>query len=255
MAESNPQIQQNNMRGKVGAAEAARAAHAEMRAMNASRQIPRLPPAFREASDATKVYIYNVGPWTQERLMGSLGRFRIAGCPPEKEYTGPLVIDGVVTEYYPVNELRMDPLMDEGLYVAQQIIGVGAHLHPANSWVPYGVFLSRSNPPTKEELKEALRELWKKYLQLVAEADSAYSRGPKAAEDTIQPEVHFVAARALRKTVTECPWLRNAELPAQRAACPGCGVTYPVGIMKCRDCGYILDKPAYDKAAKEGRFL
>src|SRR5215472_17212578 len=102
MAQANPDVMVANIRGRVSAAEATRAAQAEAQAMNGSRHIARLPAVFREASEASKVYIYNVGPWTQERLMGSLGRFRIAGCPPDREYAGPLVIEGVVTEYYPV---------------------------------------------------------------------------------------------------------------------------------------------------------
>ena len=255
MAQPNPAVAEANVRGEHNASWASQQAMTQTRRDN-QRHLP--PPRLRQIQDLserTRVYLYNVGPWAHQRLMGSLGTYHIPACPEGGEFSAPVMIEGIVSEMYPMLEGRMDYLPDEdGWNIAMQVLGVGPHLPPRNSFVPYGVFASRSNPPAKEEMKEARRNLWEKYRELVAEADIAYSQGPKAAEETIRPDTHFVAARALRKTEAECPWMKNSAAPAERAECPSCTAVYKVGAMKCRECGYVLDKIRYDKAVKEGLF-
>jgi len=238
----------------VNAQEALRSAQDEQRRMNKSRFIPPMLDMVQQVSEKAKIYIFNVGPWAHQRLMGSLGSFIVRACPEGKEYSEPLVLDGIVSELYPINEGEYKRTMEDGYAIAQQILGVGPHLSPRNSFVPYGVFISRSNPPEKHEIKAAKEKLREKFLELVTEADLAYSQGPKAAEETIRPETHFVAARALRKTEAECAWLKNAQAPAERAECPGCGAVHKVGVMKCRECGFILDQKRYSEAVKAGLF-
>jgi hypothetical protein len=237
----------NNTR-TIDANEATRIAMAENRRMNGdSRYQPPILESVQRASDAARVFIFNVGPWPQERALGSAGRFFISAKPENAEYWGPLTIPGVQRELYPINEMEYKAIETEGWDFAMQIVGTGPFLSPFNSFVPYGVFASRTNPPKKEEVTEAKKALRARLLELVNEADVAFSKGPKATEDTIRPESHFVAARLLGKTEIDCPWLKNAQVPAERDECPGCGTIYKIGIMKCRECGYILDKDKYDK--------
>jgi len=214
--------------------------------MNNNRYAPPMLDSIKKVSEQSRVYIFNVGPWPQQRYLGSLGMKLIPACPEGKPYSEPLVVEGIVRELYPINEGEYKQILEDGVNVAQQILGVGPHLSPRNSFVPYGVFVSTTDPPNEADLKKARAALRDKFLELVTEADSAYSLGPKTAEDTIRPETHFVAARALGKTEVDCPWLRNAQVPAERAECPGCGTVYKIGIMKCRECGYILDKKKYE---------
>lgn len=238
---------------KLSAQDATREAVNHQRTMNGSRFAPPMLDIVQDISEQSKVYIFNVGPWMQQRLMGSLGTFNIPACPKDREYSDPVVIDGIVSELYPINEGEMKRTMEKGEYIAQQILGVGPFLSPRNSFVPFGVFVSKSRKPSKNEIETAKGELQKKFLELVTEADLAAANGPKAAEETIRPETHFVAARALGKTVVDCPWLKNAQVPAERKECFGCGQPYKVGILKCV-CGAVLDKPRYDEAVKNGLF-
>lgn len=258
MSQPNQAVAEANVKAARGGGidfNAARMAAAkEAKLMNNSRYIPPMLDMVRQLSEDSKIYIYNVGPWPQQRLLGSLGTYIVRECPDGKEYGEPVELPGIVSELYPINEGEYKRTMEDGMAIAMQILGVGPFLSPHNSFVPYGVFISRSNPPKKEEILEAKKNLRQKFLELVAEADLAFSQGPKMAEETIRPETHYVAARALRKTEAECPWLRNSQLPAERAECPGCGTVYKIGIIKCRDCGFILDKRKYDEAVKGGMF-
>ena len=107
---------------------------------------------------------------------------------------------------------------------------------------------------TKELLAAARAELEKRHLAHIREANAAFMRDPTNREGVIQPAWHHVSAHALKKSKAECPWLGESLAPAGREECPGCGTPYNVGILKCRDCNYILDKSRYDKAVKEGLF-
>lgn len=226
--------------------------YADQRAMNASRHIPDTPEMFREISESRRVFIFNVGPWSHSRELGSAGTFRIPACAEGKEYSTPVVIEGVEQEPYPINEVECKMLMTEGIALANQVLGEGPFVPKSSSFRPFGVFISSSNPPKKEDVAAARQALGEKYVELVAAAADAYQMGPQAAKETIRPEWHFVAARALRKSEAECPWLANTQAPAARNECPGCGTVYKVGIIKCGNCQMILDKKKFDQAVKDG---
>jgi hypothetical protein len=238
---------------------------AHQRAMNNSRYVPTMPDIVRRVSEENRIYVFNVGPWRHVREMGSAGNWAIPACPDGKEYSEPVVIDGVMSEPYPMSEVAMSMLPlaakarqlagdGEGWDFALQVLGEGPHIPRNASFKPFGVFLSKSNPPQKQEVADARRLLNQKYLELVRSASEAWALGPARAGEVIQASFHHVAARALRKTEAECPWLANTEQLAERADCPSCGAVYSKGIMKCRGCGFILDKARYDKAVKDGLF-
>jgi hypothetical protein len=228
------------------------------RRMNSSRYAPPMLPVMSEISKRTLVYVFNVGPWPQVRYLGSAGTFYIPACEEGKDVSAPVILQGIVREFYPISEVEMKPFDTDGFEFAEQIVGAKAdgsaspHLAPRNSFLPYGVFATKNKVPTAEELAAARKRLNETFLKLINEADQAYARGPKAAEETINPDIHFAAARALHKTESECAWLRNSATPAARDECPSCGSIYKIGIMKCRECGYILDKPKHDAAVKAG---
>jgi len=220
-------------------------------AMNNSRFIPETPDIYREASEQHRVYIFNVGPWAHARELGSAGTFRIPACPEGREHSEPLVIPGVAEEPYPINEAECKLLTTKGRMLAEQILGVGPHIPHSLSFVPFGVFISDSAKPSKEQLVKAREVLRQRHVEIVSEANREYSKGHNIAIE--QPHWFFMSARALKKTPAECAWLKDSEVPAERQNCPSCGAIYTVGMMKCV-CNFILDKPRYDKAVKDGLF-
>jgi hypothetical protein len=227
---------------------------AHQRAMNSSRYIPETPDIYRQIAEANKVYIFNVGPWTHRRELGSAGTFVVRACPAGQEYSEPVVLKGVVEEPYPINEVECKIMPTEGMVLAMQVIGEGPFIPKSSSFVPFGVFISTDAKPSPKDLVIAKNTLQRKYLELIHEANTAFSNGPNAVNETIRPEWHFVAARALKRTEAECPWLKGTEVGPERQACPGCGTVYSTGVMKCRTCGFITDKKRYDDAVAKGLF-
>ena len=180
----------------------------------------------------------------------------IQACPADEECSKAIVIQGVEQEPYPINptECTMIPKAGklyvergggEGQLFAQQLLGIGPYMAPKDSLVPFGVFISHTEKPTREELAKARAALAQRFVEIVAEANIAWSQGRAAAAQLIVPAWHFVAARALQKTALECPWMGDTSLPAERATCPGCGTPYEIGIAECPKCGDVLDAQKY----------
>lgn len=222
-----------------------RAIQADQRALNASRFIPRTPELYREIAEQNRVYIFNVGPWAHRRELGSAGSYLIRACPEDRPYSEPVTILGVVEEPYPINEAECKVMTTSGRDLALQVLGEGPFIAPSQSFAPFGVFLSPTPVPSEDALKEAHRRLNDKYRELVKEASDAYAKGPAIAETVISPDFHYVAARKLRKTAVECPWLAHTSEPEHREACPGCGEAYKVGIVR-HACGWIFDRAKWE---------
>jgi hypothetical protein len=164
------------------------------------------------------------------------------------------VVNGVVDEPYPINEVECKMIQTSGAALAGQIIGEGPFVPKSASFVPFGVFISPTPKPPRELLATANAALQQKHLEHVREANAAFMKDPTNREGVIQSAWHVVSAHALKKSKAECPWLGESLTPAGRENCPGCGAVYNVGILKCA-CGFVLDKPRYDKAVKEGLFV
>ena len=108
----------------VTAGEADRSARENQRLMNGSRYVPPLLDSVAQVSDRSQVYVFNVGPWPQQRLMGSLGTYNVPACPEGRECSDPIVIAGIVSELYPINEGEYKRTMEDGYAVAMQVLGV-----------------------------------------------------------------------------------------------------------------------------------
>lgn len=235
----------------ISAQEAQRKASQFAREMNSGRRLADIPDSIRELSEKTQVYIFNVGPWSHTQMMGSFGSVRIPACKEGEPISEPVVIPGIPTEQYPMNEAQMTAMMYDGWNHAHEIIGIGKHLSPNNALTQYGVGVSRQWPPTAEEMEAAHVALRKRLEFLVNEANMAVAQGPKIAEETIRPDQHFIAARLLKKTSAECPWMDRSMKAAERIACPFCGEPVETGLPKCRNCHEIIDQAAYDAAKRQ----
>lgn len=219
-----------------------------VRAQNQSRRVPELPGMLKRIAEEETVQICNVGPWDHKRELGSLGTFFIPKCEKGKEYAAAAPIPGIVTEPIPIDEKNFELRQEEGRYIAEQVIGIGKMLSPANSFLKYGVFIAAGEKPTRQELEAARAELRKHFQELVQEARSAYAQGPKEAEATIR-ETHRLAARELN--LNDEPWLVTAN-PEARQKCPACGTMAAAEVILCPNCKFIFDEKKY--AALSNRF-
>ena len=240
----------------VTAAEAGRAVMEQQRSLNSSRYIPDMDPLVKEVSDANRLYIFNVGPWSHQRQLGSAGTYFVPACPAGQSYSNPIVIQGIENEHYPVNETECATLPKcgrpgqlrgdgQGLLFAQQILGEGPMLPAHSSLRPFGVFISKTKEPTEEDLSAARFALRQRQGELVAEANEIYVTDREHAGTLISSQWHRKAALDLGKTVQECPWLGESIAPAERKKCPSCGTPYEVGVAECAKCGDVLDEDKY----------
>ncbi len=247
--------------------------------LNKGREIDDLPEMIEELSKKEQVAIVSVGPWPQVIKAGTLGTKFVPACKDGEEYSDPLVLDGLTIERYPLREGKMDLLMHKnatGMNTAKQLIGVGPHLHPMNSKVKYGLFVTKGNPslpplgakdaqdpekrrwwlrerfkPSKAELEAANKALHARYNTLVQEARSAAAQGQKALEDTVRPNQHILAAQKMGLDPKAERWMQNAVPEGAKMACKFCQVNIPAGSIKCQNCNEILDKKAYEKLQAE----
>lgn len=234
------------------------------RKLNAAKKPAYIPRAIKEQSAKSRVYIFNVGPKRLEGSGASYGTIMIQACPEGKEYSEPYVCEGLPHEYYNKEGSTLDvqfhgdgEMEDPGFDFACQVIGgytkpdgqwEGKFLSVTNSLERFGVGISRTWPPSKEDVVLARKKMFAEYAQLVQQANEAHAIGRFSAVAT--PD-HYIAARALGKTAAECRWLEFTADIERRSLCPKCRKPYDEGTVE-HDCGFILDKKQYDKWMAEG---
>jgi hypothetical protein len=258
----------------------------EVRDNGRQRRIEPLATQISEMIRTETVHVFNVGPWGFKENMGSLGIFFMPACevgspmewerlkmpsangkyvpdhwePGDKRITDPRTqyaamkpLPGLMAEPLPVQQDEsMWSLKDTGRYFANELLGVGIGHSAQNSHVRRGCFVAEGKKPTAAELDAARAELEKYMADKVHEADLAWSQGPLRAEMVIRPEIHHICAQWLN--LKDRLWLRGTD-PQAQAECPACGESVKSAAMKCRSCGFVLDKAKYDDAVKEGLFV
>ena len=213
-----------------------------------AKTVPELPDMIKQLSEQKALFIFNVGPWPHT-VFSNYGRMYIPACLEGHDFSEPLKIPGVPSMPYPDSEASMKLHLEEGgaEYLAQQILGVGPHMHPGNSLVRYGVAVAKQWPPSKEEIQRAKEQLYKGELRsLVSEADQAAAEGPKATENTIRDR-HQTAARLLKLSVADHPWMGRVQVSAERTECKFCGEPMKKGLARCPNCKEVVDQALYDR--------
>lgn len=211
-----------------------------------TRYVPPVMESVQKLSEQTQVYIFNVGPWSHQQYVGA-GHFYIPACEEGKQHSEPVIIPGIFSTLYPQDEKTMKRMDEDGYTVALDVVGIGPGLAPNNALTRYGVAICRQWPPSKSEIAKAWEALRVGELNsLIAEANAAYSSGPQEAERTIRDR-HHQAARMLKKTAAECPWMaRNAANTSQNVECKFCGEPMKPNLAKCPNCKEIVDQALYD---------
>ncbi len=210
------------------------------------RSIPSVIPSIEKLSKDTQIYVFNVGPWAHSQWTGC-GKYVVPPCPEGKTHSNPLVIPGIVGTLYPNDEKSMRRFEEEGMNLVNDILGIGPNMHPGNSLIKYGVAACHQWPPTKEEIAKAWKALAEGELSdLIQEANAAAATGPQEMERTINKR-HFEAARLLKKSTADCPWLQRSVQTAERIECKFCGEPMKNNIPRCPNCKEIVNQKLYDE--------
>ena len=206
-----------------------------------------IPEMVQKLADEKPVYLFSVSPWINKRRLGTIGLKIILPCLEGKEYGEALVIPGLVFQPYPQSETSDKIVTEEGLKIATEILGLGAHNSPSNSLVPRGVGICHQWPPTKQEIAAARKAFHEGELaKLIREADTATAQGPKASEDTIRAR-HHEAAAILKLSAADHPWMGRTQAAAEREECKFCGEPMRKGLPKCPNCKEVVNQAEYDK--------
>jgi hypothetical protein len=213
------------------------------------RSIPPVP-RYVERSQATKIHIFNVGPWEHKKHLGGYGEYTIPACPEGQDYVAGPVFTDPMTELYMKNEAEMGRFEEDGWQFANEFLGDGRGQNSAYSLRHMGCFVAAGEKPTKEELALAMQELDEKCRQLVDEARQFHASNDPVLRRAITPEWHFRAAERLKLTDEDWMVARN---PKGRQKCKLCGTLVDGDVLKCptSNCGYIFDMAAYTKVMEE----
>lgn len=102
-----------------------------------------------------------------------------------------------------------NPSLDQD-FVNRQPLAIGVDLNKQ------GVFWSKNDPPTKEEIQKAHARREKYYSELIEQARTLEIANPKELEQLINPDYHMAA----EYFGLETPWHRKH---VAKAECPNCG--------------------------------
>jgi len=194
--------------------------------------VEQVPKMIADLAKEKTVYIFNVGPTMHQRQLGSLGTFTVQACPEGAEVSAPLKVEGVILERIATDMDKMANRYEEGVDVANDILYIGRGYTADLDRRNYGLFISETPKPSKEQIRAAKDALLKTYGRLVREADDL-ERSNKRSEIG---EIHRVAGRALGVVK---PWLDEA--PREAANCPACQKMIDLETVKCPHCSAILD--------------
>jgi hypothetical protein len=181
-------------------------------------------------------YIYNVGPIKQIINAGSMGQYHLLPPAEGKSFSEPLKIKKYMIDWADQGDYKQKPVVMDGWFVAREWVTPNGERE--TDLRPWGVFASKHNPPSEEDLKAAAALLHKKMDDLVKHADALYTDEKRRREIT---DIYKIAARHL---LVERPWCTVSKA---MASCPGCFRPVEQAAAKCIACGSILD---WNKARK-----
>jgi len=224
--------------------------------------VDKVPEMVRDFSESHPVRIFNVGPWRQKVMQGTLGTFNIPACPEGEPYVEMLTLRRIKDDkgkwreqWVPsLGALTFEPLRGDGqmpirqhesLEIAHAIMGTGPFQNPQNRLTKFGCFISKCGPeeePYPEELEEARKNLRDYLTSLVKDARQSVMDGKT--KDVVGPD-HYTAARILKLNPKAEPWM-SVDTVEVNDVCPGCGSPYKKGIAVCKECKTILDEEKFN---------
>jgi hypothetical protein len=119
------------------------------------KSIQRVPDVMRRIAAEKAFHIYNVGPYTWLRHMGSMGAWTIQKADPETGISPVLKVPALVFETVPTDMDKMEERSHDGRQFVDDLLGVGKFKTPDQDLTRWGVFFTEGTEPTEAELEKA----------------------------------------------------------------------------------------------------
>lgn len=188
-------------------------------------------------------YIFNIGPLEHVVPKGSggpVGGYRIKACEKGKPFSEPCIIPSIVTDTYMVeNMIRTHSVTGEFMcrdivhpFIAHSVDGREAGWSIGQNLDDFGVFWTKNNPPTNEELQIAKEKMEKTFRSALAEANML------EAQNRLQ-DITPLMRHAARHFGEDRDWNKIYQ---RHASCPACGGQMKEGIA-VHSCGAVLNWP------------
>lgn len=207
-------------------------AQRELRLKN-KKDIFELPPELQMAGEP--VMIFNVGPYTHRRSMGSYGQWTIAACIDGQPHSKGTEVPYITNDPVHIDMNQMAHRHDSGRKLAMDILGVGQFHTPGEDLTKWGVFVADGAEPTPAELHKANKKFDRTCDELIKEADGYWNQGPSHYVNIT--DLHRMAAT--RRKQKDKPWARNIEVLAN---CAMCGESISPIAAICPHCKNVIDE-------------
>lgn len=195
--------------------------------------VPKLPKQLEDLCTKPRYYIFNVGPWDWDRQLGGKGTKFLAKCPEGQPYgPAPLTFGVLDNETIAVDMNKMENRQEDGIEIVNAFLSRGRDCRPENNLEQWGLGVTETWPPSKNDIEEAELRLEIKFDELIRDADRFHEQ--RKYDDIT--EFHRLAARR-RKLKKE--WLN--ENPSL-VSCPACGEAVMPNIAKCPHCRATLNE-------------
>jgi hypothetical protein len=223
----------------IGYEESLRVVSAEIARRNA-KIIDPVVPALKAMTEAPRYFIFNVGPWRWERLMGGNGSWKIPACSEGEDFSAPLTVPALILERVAIEMNKMsNRFQDEGSTFADDLLMRGRGWIPENSLEHWGCAVIDHWPPKAAEIKEAKAKLRITLGKLVSEADDfARSNNRKEISDKMRQAADILGLKR--------DWL-GAD--PEEEVCPACGAPSKEKFPICATCGREKSKFIAGKAS------
>jgi len=213
--------------------------------VNAQNKRQRQQWDIRLEESLPPLYIFNIYQKQWDVPLGGLGTFHIPACQEGKPCSEPLKVKGMNRDEYDLGDgnghMSWNVITGEDL--AKSIVGLDSGSPALGTFTTnrewWGVFISRNDVPSEAELAEAQKKLTALMTLYLEQGDALAAQGKPG---DIGPNERKAAQFLNQKRA----W---AQLPEKMDSCPGCGEPIKPGVIKCKECGAILDM---EKAASLG---
>jgi hypothetical protein len=208
----------------------------QLRGLN-RKNVQRVPDVMRRIAAEKSFHIYNVGPYTWLRHMGSMGAWTIQKADPETGISPALKVPALVFETVPTDMDKMEERSHDGRDFVNDLLGVGKFKTPDQDLTRWGVFFTEGTEPTEAEIEKAHLQVLDRCRDMINQADGFEAQGPNQLINIT--EQHRWAAKMLN---VERPWSKETRAMID---CPGCGekILPTVAVHGGRiGCGAILDR-------------